>query len=166
MGTTVRLRFVAFDLVDPWVELRRKGLWTLMHPGRPGKLTLSLFPVADGVTMDLETLQALSHKRQQRSDEVFRRVPEARRRGRPRAVLLDETSWLQGSVFCFATSVRQGPAPRPSWGASPEHSRYWTVSDGAHVLEATFYEYDQGAFVAGVEDCNAMVRSVRFEGSS
>jgi len=48
MGRTVRLRFVALDLAEPWIELRRKGLWTLKHPERRAKLTISMFPVAEG----------------------------------------------------------------------------------------------------------------------
>jgi len=44
------------------------------------------------------------------------------------------------------------------------YTRHWTVCDGAHVVEATFYEYDEEMFRVGVQDCDAMMRSVRFEG--
>jgi hypothetical protein len=155
MGTTIRCRFVALDLAPGWIELRRKGLWTLKHPERRGELTLSMFPVAEGVTMDLPTLQALDRERS-RSTDPFHRSMAA----------LDETAWSQESVFCFATSARGGPYPGSSRGASPDYFRYWTVSDGTYVLEATFHEYDEERFAAGVDACDAMMRSVRFEGPS
>jgi hypothetical protein len=155
MGATVRLRFVAFDLADGWIELQRSGVWTLKYPERRGELRLSMFPVSAGVTMDLSMLHALSRER--------RNNPNAILLGQ---VLLDEASWSLGSLFCLATSVRQGTVPPSSRGASPDYLRYWTVSDGVYVLEATFHEYDEERFGLGVVDCDAMMRSVRFEGPS
>jgi len=181
MGTTVRVRFVALDLVDPWVELQRKGLWTLKHPERRGQLTISMFPVAEGVAMDLATIQALSRERHERhmtGEKAKRRAPERMRRHveqNPffaRSLLLDEASWSTPASFAVVTSVRterpnviRGPFPWP--GLDPTtYTRTWTVSDGGHVLEATFREYDEERFRLGVEDCDAMMRSVRFEGPS
>jgi hypothetical protein len=171
MGTTIRCRFVALDLAPGWIELRRQGGWTLKHPERRGELTLSMFPVAEGVTMDLPTLQALSREHERFSERLGRRVPKSSPFYR-RSMLLDETAWLQESVFCFATSVRterpNGDRGPFAWqGLEPTvHTREWTVSDGTYVLEATLHEYDEEHFAAGVDACDAMMRSVRFEGPS
>jgi hypothetical protein len=165
---TVRNRFVAFDLADGWIEPHKLGHWILKHPERRGELIVSMFPVAEGVVMDLASIQALSRDGQRRAGERRRRVPNPG----PffeRWLLLDEASWTLGSVFCVGTSTR---TERPSVGRSPlavylhpvTYTRHWTVCDGAHVVEATFYEYDEEMFRVGVQDCDAMMRSVRFEG--
>lgn len=160
MGSTVRLRFVALDVVHPWIELQRTGLWKLRHPDRRGYLSISMFPVAEGVTMDLETLQALCRERQR--DSVFDRL----------FVPLDDDSWAERAVFCVASSSRtrtgrgiRHPFPWPA-SQQPTYRRSWSLSDGRHVVEASLYEPDEANFRADVDDCDAMMRSVRFEGPS
>jgi hypothetical protein len=46
------------------------------------------------------------------------------------------------------------------------YSCHWTVSEGAHVLETTFRDFDEEPFRIGADECDAMMRSVRFEGRS
>lgn len=156
---TVRCRFVALDLAERWIDLRRKGGWTLKHPDRKGGLTVSMFPVAQGIRMDLATVQALSREKQRNS--AFARP----------FILLDEVCWSNPAVFCLATSSRtrtphrSRPAAIPWPGSDhPTYLRSWTVSDGAYVLEATLHEYDEDAFHVGAKDCDTIMRSVRFEG--
>jgi hypothetical protein len=154
MATTIRSRFVALDLAEGWIDMPRRGGWTLKHPERSGELTISMFPVAEGVTMDLPTLEALSRERSRNTDPLSRsEVP------------LDETAWSQGSLFCLATSARRGPFPSSDRGRTT-YTRHWTVSDGAYVIEATLHEYDEDAFRVGGQDGDDMMRSVRFEGPS
>jgi hypothetical protein len=157
---TIRHRFVVLELAKGWVELRRTGLWTLKHPGRKGELTLSMFPVAQGIAMDLATLEALSRERQSKS--VFGRMQ----------VFFDETSWSRGAVFCLVTSAR---LRRPHgirlpflWPGDDRTAflRSWTVSDGAYVLEASFREYSEQNFHEGSKNGDTMMLSVRFEGPS
>ena len=162
MGHTIRYRFVALDLAEGWIDMGRAGLWRLRHSGRKGDLTLSVFPVAEGVTMDLATLQHLEHERRRHREN--RTVSFASRflRG-PR--FLDETSWSVGSVFCLATRGVLEPLP---WAhlAHAIFIGHWTVCDGRYVLEASLTAHDADEFGVGVKVCDTMMRSVRFEGPS
>ncbi len=171
MGATIRCRFVALDLTEGWIELTKKGLWTVRHVERRGVLSLSMFPVAEGVVMDLATVRSLSREAQARRDDLLRRFP-ALGPFSQRSVVLGETYWTQGSVFCLATSTR---TERRTSGENPfewpdrdpvSYATHWTVSDGTYVLEASFREFDEEHFRTGVEECAAMMRSVRFEGPS
>jgi len=109
--------------------------------------------------MGLATLRALSRERQ--CNSVVGRM----------FVLLDENSWSERAWFCVASSsrTRVRPVRHPfPWPASqdPTYLRSWSLSDGQCVLEATLYEPDEEHFRVDVEDCDAMMRSVRFEGPS
>ena len=95
MGSTVRLRFVAFELVPPWIELQRKGPWRLAHTDRRGVLTISMFPLAQGITMNLVKLRAQNRQAGELQELAARRVPR-RRRFVPRLFPLDEASWTVG----------------------------------------------------------------------
>jgi hypothetical protein len=189
MGPTVRLRFVALDLPDGWIELSRVGVWKLGHPDRRGTLSISMFPVAEGVTMDLPTLGALSRKRWENDDLLDGRMrehlkkaresmpeqPETRRHMPPpaRTLLLGETSWLEGSLFCVARQMREDMTARlwASFGLSAEADptsfrAEWTVSDGAYVLEATLRDPEESHFLLGATEWDNVMRSLRFEGPS
>lgn len=52
------------------------------------------------------------------------------------------------------------------WIGVPSFSRGWTVSDGTFVVEASLNVDTEDAFRKCVEDCDRMMRSVRFEGAS
>lgn len=172
MGTTVRLRFVAFELADGWVELQRKGPWNFTHPDRKGQLVLSMFPLAKGVTMNLELLRLQSRQSGSIFEGMARRSP--RMRGFfPRSFLLDETSWTAGPVFCVAKSARTEPGnrvfgPLGAIASSLRSSctRQWAISDGVYLLDAMLEDPDENHFRLSANEADSMLRSVRFEGPS
>jgi hypothetical protein len=58
------------DLAEGWIELEPGPAWKLVHAERKDVLDISVFPVAEGVTIDLATLRALAHERQRAQDEM------------------------------------------------------------------------------------------------
>jgi hypothetical protein len=143
VAITIRYRFVALALAEGWIELTRKPRWELRHPERAGTLMLSVFPVVDGVEMDLPTLLHLTHERRRTS--LFRQT------------FVDESTWSIGSLFCVTTRHTSN-IPTAHYSAS------WTVSDGHYVVEGTFSTDEPSIFLASLPDCDAMLRSLRFEG--
>jgi hypothetical protein len=144
MGS-VRLRFTGFELPDGWIELRRLGALSMFgHPDRLTEVSIAMFPVAPGVTMDLPTLAALSRERQDREDKDARTLP------------LGETSWVEDSRFCVASRVRRGSNPALFFAT-------WTVSDGVYVLEAGSHDVDEAHFRLGAAEWDTVMRNLRFE---
>jgi hypothetical protein len=163
VGVRIRYRFVALELAPAWIELRRTGPWVLKHPKHPGELWITMFPVAEGVIVDLPTIQHLEHERRRHADERQERFRNPLFRV-PR--LLDERSWSVGSLFCLTTKTVRAPSPWPHL-AHPAYVGQWTVSDGRYMVEASLHGIDNADdFTVGVADCEAIMRSVRFEGPS
>lgn len=172
MPATVGYRFAVLDLAEGWIELEPGPAWKLAHAERVEMLRLSQFPVAAGVTMDLITLRVLAHERWRIQDvgrmSVPARLTDPLRRARGRMggrvhyhqVFLAEDLWSERGVFCVASSLRV------EIGKEASYKRGWTVSDGTHVLEASFAADTEERFRRSVEDCDRMMRSVRFEGAS
>ena len=125
VGHAIRFRFVALDLVDGWIELGRAP-WKLRHVERSGALWISIFPVAEGVTMDLPTMQHLARERRRREEQ------HSRYRFFMRSTVLDETGWLAESISCLATrerlEMRADPfVPDPEGQATEQVGRCPTV---------------------------------------
>ena len=151
----------------------RTPRWELKCPEREGKLTLSIFPVAAGITMDLPTLVRLDHERRRKSAEVSARLrASARAPWVMRQRLLDESTWSTGPVFCVAIRhTWEVPAGREdAWPGTPvgrvNHRAGWTLCDGRYVVEAGLGDLDAATYGESVAECDAMMRSVRLEGPS
>jgi hypothetical protein len=161
---TVRYRFAALDLADGWVDMGRVPLRKeLRHEGRPEEFSISVSPVPEGATVDFATLVG-------QQGEWKRQWDECVRSGRLPALLrLEVVSWEELSAFGvgWRAAVTQERwrrvfpvTPRMRWMG------HWTASDGRYVLRATLTVSREDAFHASVSDCDAMIRSVRFEGPS
>jgi hypothetical protein len=159
MATTVRNRFVALELSDGWIELARGPSWTLSAIDGSASLRFTMFPVAEGVVMDLVTLRALERERHETHAKS-----RAGGRGRSR-LLIDETSWTEGSIFCLTLTERLDLRPL-GLGLGRCIQRGWTVSDGKHVVEAMLRSDTDDAFERAAPACEQMMHSVRFEGPS
>ena len=85
-----------------------------------------------------------------------------------RATLLNQTSWSVGTVACLTTRCRvETNSPFASGPVRTSYRASWTVSDGRYMLEAWLGEVPLvDDFTVGVADCDAMIRSVQFEGPS
>jgi hypothetical protein len=165
MGATIRSRFVALVLAEGWIEQSRSPLWTLCSLDGTASLNLRMFPVADGVLIDLETLRALEHERHKlrardRRAELRGGVPAA-----TGIFFVDETSWSEGTAFCVASTTRLALEALGFAGLRGLR-REWTVSDGKHVLEASLWVDADEVFAQAADTCEKMIRSVRFEGPS
>jgi len=162
LGATIRNRFVALDPADGWIEVSRSPLWTLSSPGGPATLSLTVFPVAPGVVINLERLRALENERRR----VAARDRHAVRSDGGDTVagtfFVDETSWTEGRVFCVAPTKRIELEALGFTGLRGL-KREWTVSDGQHVLEASLWADTDAAFKHAIAPCEEMIRSVRFE---
>jgi hypothetical protein len=163
MAGILRNRFVALDLAEGWIELTRTPRWTLSPIDGAASLSLTIFPVAEGVLMNLATLRVLEHER---NEADARRQRVVHRGGAAfRAFFVDETTWTEGRLFCLASTRRldfEPPGDRRIRGLE----RQWTVSDGKHVLQATLWTEIDAAFDRALAPCEGMMHSVRFEGPS
>ena len=164
MATLVRNRFVALDLDAGWIEHTRVRLWTLSAVDGTASLRLTMFPVANGVSMDLATLRALEHERHLANAEHRREVGPSRVGAPAGRFFVDEASWAEGAIFCVASTHRVDF--RPLQFGIRYIERVWTVSDGKYVLEATLQADTQDAFERAAAACEGMMYSVRFEGPS
>jgi hypothetical protein len=172
MSALVRNRFVAFDRADGWIE-RTRVPWSLSAIDGSASLGISMFPVAEGVVMNLATLLVLEHERRH-SHEDHRRFVRDRGASEPASerFFIDETTWTEGTLFGVASTERHQfdftdlaatldlPAAFQIW------VRTWTVSDGKYVVEATLRAETEGGFDRATAACEPMIRSVRFEGPS
>jgi hypothetical protein len=159
MPRTVRSRFVAIKLAAGWIECSRRPVW-IVSDGT-GSLSLTTFPVAEGVRIDLEMLRALEHERRVAGAEFRKAI--RRSGGTPIGrFFVDETTWSDGGRFCVGSTERLDTGLLGLRGLRRE----WTVSDGAYVLQATLSANTDNAFGRASEACEEMVRSIRFEGPS
>jgi hypothetical protein len=172
MGALVRNRFVALDRADGWIE-RTRVPWSLSTIDGSASLDISMFPVAEGVVMNLATLLVLAHERRH-SHEDYRRLRRDRGASEPASTsfFIDESSWTEGALFGVVSSERHQfdvaelaatvglPATFQVW------VRGWTVSDGKYVVEATLRAKTEDTFDRATAACEGMIRSVRFEGPS
>ncbi len=164
MAAIVRNRFVALDLADGWIERTRVRLWMLSAVDGTASLRLTMFPVANGVRMNLATLRALEHERHLANAEYRRKVGRSRVGGPAGRFFVDEASWTEGPIFCVASTHRVDFRALQLSVRCIE--RVWTVSDGKYVLEATLQTDTQDAFEPAAAACEGMMHSVRFEGPS
>ena len=135
MGATIRSRFVTLVLADGWIEGSRSPLWVLRSLDEPASLTFTIFPVAEGVVIDLGTLRALEHERREVHARNRQRIL---RRGVVTVAgrfLVDDTSWSEGAMFGVCSTTRVDFEALGFTGLRGL-KREWTVSDGKHVLEA------------------------------
>jgi hypothetical protein len=179
VGALVRNRFVRLDLAEGWIEHARVPRWTLSAIDGAASLSFTMFPVAEGVAMNLATLLTLEHERH-RTHEESRRA--ARRAGRVPAgrFFVDETSWVEGAIFCVQSTHRLDRRHRtPPVREAPAHfeflaeifglcgiTREWSISDGKHVVQARLHAETDGAFERAAPACDRMMHSIRFEGPS
>ena len=172
MGALVRNRFVALNRADGWIE-RTRVPWSLSAIDGSASLSISMFPVAAGVVMNLATLLVLEHERRHGCEDLrrLRRDPGAREPAST-AFFIDESSWTEGALFGVVSTERHQfdfadlpaslglPAKFQVW------VRGWTVSDGKYVVEATLRAETEDTFGRAAAACERMMRSVRFEGPS
>jgi hypothetical protein len=164
MGALVRNRFVVLELAEDWIERARVPLWTLSAIDGTASLSFTMFPVAEGVAMNLARLRAIEHARRQTYGEVHR---AAHRAGRAPAgrFFVDETSWTEEAIFCVESTHRVDFEPLGFRGLRGI-TREWSISDGKYVLEATLQTDTEDAFERAAPACERMLHSVRFEGPS
>jgi hypothetical protein len=139
-------------------------LWTLSALDGTASLNFTMFPVAEGVVMDLARLRTLEHERRKTDDEV-RRAARGVGRGPAGRFFIDEATWTEGTIFCVESTQRIDFEPLGFQGVRGI-TREWSVSDGKHVLEATLRTETEAAFERAAPACEGMMHSVRFEGPS
>jgi hypothetical protein len=160
----VRRRFVALSVGRDWIELSRVPMWMLSTIDGAASLSLTMFRVAEGVTMTLATLWILEHERRQALIECRQRLRRTRQGVQVGGSFVDQTSWTEGPIFCLATTERDDFPVFAFFGRRGcDLQRHWTVSDGKRVFEATLHAGTEGAFGRAAEACERIVRSVRFE---
>ena len=164
VGGLLRYRHATLDLAEGWIDMGRIPLRKeLRHEKRPGELSLSVAPVRGGVTMDFAGLVAEQREWERQWNESLRAARLSAFLG-PRR-LLDVVSWEGASTYAVGWRTVTGPSAWPRYAGMGCRGQ-WRVSDGRYILNAIFSVSQEDAFQASLPECDAMMRSVRFEGPS